>query len=313
MKINMPAVTEKTGSTADSVQYETALLEKAKSTSVSSFKLRLSRDPDVQRYELGVLLRAARDNPRYQSHAANYQFKLKSDSQGQYLTLKQQGWWSSFKGMVGWGRQVREQQRTDAMDLINSRLRFHVAPTDADENPILLGPKDRLNFVNAKSYQVNVFAATSSSRGVESTKKELKTFDDLFEEEKLPGSSAFIKSDEAPASANSWSPVPDNLEVHNPPQETHFGQPFKRGAPVGESGDKRDPSLDINEFLHQRVGLPPSPPQKRDDGSILSGSIKGLQRFYNDSLVQRLFDSPIGLGNDNLHISNRSYEADWPS
>ncbi len=84
----------------------------------SSFSLRLNAEGKLDQRAFSELLTAARVSSAYKANQQHYQFKLKSDGSGHYLTLKQQGLWSRFKGVFGWGRETRERQRADAELLI---------------------------------------------------------------------------------------------------------------------------------------------------------------------------------------------------
>ena len=85
----------------------------------SSFYLRLNAEGKLDKHAFSELLAAARASNAYKANQQHYQFKLKSDGIGHYLTLKQQGLWSRFKGVFGWGREARERQRADAEHLID--------------------------------------------------------------------------------------------------------------------------------------------------------------------------------------------------
>lgn len=298
MKIKMPEIKNEMGSTVAALNKERQLLRKADSIFVSSFKLRLSPNPQVQKYELEVLLKTARSNPRYQSNAANYQFKLKSDSQGQYITLKQQGWWSSFKGMFGWGREAREKQRTDAMDLINLKLGRYIGPTGTDGDYLDLRQNDRLNFANAKSYQTNVFESMGlgpSAQGAnsETTNSEAENWEDLMGES--PGSSAYIKED-ARATLRSQEHIVERDPSGEPPaQQTQFVMPtaVDGGAPRNNSLFE-EPLLGSDPFEQQPVGSPESPSEQIGKDSHGSG-VNLFQKFITDQLVaDKLFDAPYG-------------------
>lgn len=95
---------------------EMAQLQRARAA--SSFYLRLNAEGKLDKHAFSQLLTAARASNAYQANQQHYQFKLKSDGSGHYLTLKRQGLWSRFKGVFGWGRETRERQRADAEHLI---------------------------------------------------------------------------------------------------------------------------------------------------------------------------------------------------
>ena len=95
---------------------EMAQLQRARTA--SSFSLRLNAEGKLDKHAFSQLLTAARASNAYKANQQHYQFKLKSDNSGHYLTLKQQGLWSRFKGVFGWGRETRERQRADAGYLI---------------------------------------------------------------------------------------------------------------------------------------------------------------------------------------------------
>jgi hypothetical protein len=322
MKIKMPAITNQVGSTVAVVKKERQLLRKADSIFVSSFKLRLSPDANVQKYELGVLLKTARGNPRYQSNAANYQFKLKSDRQGQYLTLKQQGWWSSFKGLLGMGREVREQQRTAAMNLINSRLGIITRPTNSDGHRMDMAPNDRLNFANAKSYQVNVFEDMNLGlpRAQDLNKKDTNSEDTNSEDmnsedtnlrpgargknrttptmnELANGGLSYIMEEEAPVAHQSYEHVNDVSVGDDGPSHLKGGQrnlPESDKASNGDGGGGGSYALDpklsvgIDEF-GQLGGSPSSAPDQSFVGSIGSDKKDYLGHFLRAQLVDQLY------------------------
>jgi hypothetical protein len=298
MKIQMPA------NVAVSVPTESRLLNKAQSVFVSSFKLRLSPDVNAQKYELSVLLATARSSPRYRSNAANYQFKLKSDSQGQYVTLKQQGWWSSFKGMLGWGREVREQQRTAARDLINSRLGIFTQPRDSEGADVVMKPNDRLNFANAKSYQVNVFEDTNLRRGDQGSNSEIPHMEDLMGE--LGGSSAYVRQEEEPAAAKSYEVIDqDPSGPTRAPMIESERSKAGNGGVAGEYALAPGQSVGIDEFNHL-AGSHSSSPDKSSVGSIGSDNNKFLLNFMRDQLAQQLYGSPHLSGKDDELASQRS-------
>ena len=120
----------------------------------SEFTLRVGADGKVTSFELSRMLTTARASKSYKNNSDKFQFKLKSDNNGQYLTLKQQGAWSSFKGWLGVGRAEREQQRADAKDLINATL----VSGRPDKS---YSDKDLLKFNQAQKYQVSVMTTSS--------------------------------------------------------------------------------------------------------------------------------------------------------
>ena len=120
----------------------------------SEFTLRVGADGKVTSLELSRMLSTARASKSYKNNSDKFQFKLKSDNKGQYLTLKQQGAWSSFKGWLGAGRAEREQQRADAKNLINATL----VSGRSDKSYF---NKDLLTFNQAQKYQVSVMTTSS--------------------------------------------------------------------------------------------------------------------------------------------------------
>ena len=120
----------------------------------SEFTLRVGAGGKVTSLEISRMLNTARASKSYKNNSDKFQFKLKSDNNGQYLTLKQQGAWSSFKGWLGVGRAEREQQRADAKNLINATLDLG-RPDKAYLN------KDLLTFNQAQKYQVSVMTTSS--------------------------------------------------------------------------------------------------------------------------------------------------------
>jgi hypothetical protein len=102
--------------------------EKTNAVNASVIKLRVGNDGKVTTHEIVRMIAAARQSKAYQQNYENFQFKLKSDGQGQYLTLKQQGAWSNFKGIFGWGHTAREKERANAKDLINKTIGSHDMP-----------------------------------------------------------------------------------------------------------------------------------------------------------------------------------------
>lgn len=120
----------------------------------SEFTLRVGADGKVTSLEISRMLNTARASKSYKNNSDKFQFKLKSDNNGQYLTLKQQGAWSSFKGWLGVGRAEREQQRADAKNLINATL-------DLGQPDKAYSTKDLLKFNQAQKYQVSVMTTSS--------------------------------------------------------------------------------------------------------------------------------------------------------
>lgn len=101
-------------------QYLENLENKAKNK--SEFSLRI-QEGKTSREDLATLLTAARASKSYQKNHENYQFRLKTGSDGsQLLSLKEQGLWSRFKGIFGWGSERRAQERSDAVRYIDSLI-----------------------------------------------------------------------------------------------------------------------------------------------------------------------------------------------
>jgi hypothetical protein len=88
----------------------------------SSFKLRLDQPGQLSPIDVVRLLQHARASRDYQAHGENYQLRLKTDQQGEYLSLKKQGLWSRFLGAFGVGHERRVQERAAAINLINRTL-----------------------------------------------------------------------------------------------------------------------------------------------------------------------------------------------
>lgn len=85
----------------------------------SEFKLRVI-DGKTTREDLTAFLGVVRRSKTYQKYSDNYQFRLQSDDQGnQYLTLKQQGLWSRFKGFFRIESERRGHERATAIRQIN--------------------------------------------------------------------------------------------------------------------------------------------------------------------------------------------------
>lgn len=84
----------------------------------SSFKLNVTRGPGgfvVTADEIRRLLNTAGASKDYKANAGKYQFKVLTDKSGdKTLTLKQQGLFSRFKGLLRIERGHRERQRAEA-------------------------------------------------------------------------------------------------------------------------------------------------------------------------------------------------------
>jgi hypothetical protein len=135
------------------------LKEAQMAVNASSFKLRVTGGK-VTSQEISHMLTLARTSKHYKNNAADYQFKLKSDSKGQYLTLKQQGSWSSFKGLFGWGRDSREQQRAEAKNIINSALTLREMPSEGFQDDKY---DAKLTHSLAKDYQLSMMNTSAIS------------------------------------------------------------------------------------------------------------------------------------------------------
>lgn len=135
----------------DARNAEMAELKKAKKE--SEFRLRLDANGQIDKDALNRLLLVVRASKSYKKHFEDFQFKVKSDSRGQFLSLKRQGLWSSFKGLFGIGREQRERQRDHAAGLINAALGHKTFDSGEDTK--------RMTFATAKEYQL----ATMMRRG----------------------------------------------------------------------------------------------------------------------------------------------------
>jgi len=125
----------------------------------SSFSLRLNREGKLDQAAFSQLLAAARASNAYKANQQHYQFKLKSDSSGHYLTLKQQGLWSRFKGLFGWGREARERQRADAQHLIRGSSLSEI--NQARQQGLITGGT---SFSEAKAAQRTIMDAMGPTR-----------------------------------------------------------------------------------------------------------------------------------------------------
>jgi hypothetical protein len=95
-----------------------------------SFRLTVTGNPPkVSTDEIRRMLSSARASTSYKANFQKYQFKLN----GQELTLKQQGLFSRFKGLIGFHRDVREARRADAAKLIGDAFEREDKKLGADE------------------------------------------------------------------------------------------------------------------------------------------------------------------------------------
>jgi hypothetical protein len=138
---------------------EIELKETNRAANASEFKLRVV-DGKVTEKEISHMLTLARVSKNYKNNAANYQFKLKSDGNGQYLTLKQQGAWSSFKGLFGVGHTAREKERAAAKNLINGALRMNHRPEKSYQSDKY---DNQISHKQAKKYQVSLMNTSGIS------------------------------------------------------------------------------------------------------------------------------------------------------
>ncbi len=133
--------------------FEIELAQRQRAETASSFSLRLNAEGKLDKHAFSELLAAARASNTYRANLQHYQFKLKSDGSGHYLTLKQQGLWSRFKGVFGWGRETRERQRADAQLLIRGRSLSEI--NQARQQGQIT---DRTRFSDAKTDQQKIMA-----------------------------------------------------------------------------------------------------------------------------------------------------------
>lgn len=165
---------------------EMAQLQRARAA--SSFSLRLNAEGKLDKHAFSELLAAARASNAYKANQQHYQFKLKSDSNGYTLTLKQQGLWSRFKGVFGWGRETRERQRADAKRLIEGMSVFEI--NQARKHRQIT---DGTSFSQAKADQRVIMGAMGSTRhrqtGSQSSSEE-------YDFEKLMGATIEEQSEE---------------------------------------------------------------------------------------------------------------------
>lgn len=136
---------------------EMAQLQRARTA--SSFSLRLNAEGKLDKHAFSQLLTAARASNAYKANQQHYQFKLKSDNRGHYLTLKQQGLWSRFKGVFGWGRETRERQRADAQHLIRGSSLSEI--NQARQQGLITGGT---SFSEAKAAQRTIMDAMGPTR-----------------------------------------------------------------------------------------------------------------------------------------------------
>lgn len=130
----------------------------------TGFKLRLTSSGTLNKQSLSAFLDAAKLSTHYKQHESRYQFKLKSDNQGHYLTLKEQGLWSRLKGLVGWGRQERETQRMQAAQFIMANSRSMDMPIGEISGSLRHSMLDgvasgatRMTFEQAKIHRAELF------------------------------------------------------------------------------------------------------------------------------------------------------------
>lgn len=113
-----------TSGLASNVAGKQELKEIKTAKNAKSFTLRLENDGRIDRETFKRLLTAARVSKAYKNNFDKYQFTIKSDRNGQYLSLKRQGLWSRFKGLIGFGSTERQEQRAQARNVIESALKF---------------------------------------------------------------------------------------------------------------------------------------------------------------------------------------------
>ncbi len=204
--------------------------ETKQAKNASSFTLRVV-DGKVTAEEINHMLTLARGSTAYKSNAAKYQFKLKSDSNGQYLTLKQQGAWSNFKGLLGIGHKAREQERAAAKNLINKSLASVDLPSKSynaekygDRLPLSKSQKYQLSMMNTSSLSPVVrhqLEAVGVSKEVASAQKKQRQDSDIISFSKLAGEQAYV-SDDVEANRPSYQvydPSEDNAQPHRVQQQ----------------------------------------------------------------------------------------------
>lgn len=135
------------------------LKETKRAANASEFKLRVV-DGKVTVEELTHMLTLARGSKSYKKNAENFQFKLKSDSKGQYLMLKQQGLWSNLKGYFGKGHEAREKERAAAKNFINNLLKDSQLPDKAYTDKKY---DNQISLKQAKEYQLSMMNTSSIS------------------------------------------------------------------------------------------------------------------------------------------------------
>ena len=164
----------------------------------SEFKLRIIAGK-TSREDLAALLEAARGSRHYQAHRGNYQFRLKSDSEGnQTLSLKEQGLWSRFKGVFGLGAERREQERTDALryieslvgvggekalDALDSMSRYKQFGALGDQSVVdhvqTFGGNPKMTFQSAKAFQEGLLQRYEGALRVADDEQARALFDEL--------------------------------------------------------------------------------------------------------------------------------------
>lgn len=197
--------------------------ETKQAKNASSFTLRVT-DGKVTAKEISHMLTLARVSTAYKNNAAKYQFKLKSDSNGQYLTLKQQGAWSNFKGLLGIGHKAREQERAAAKNLINQSLSSRELPSktyNVDKYD------ERLPLSKSQNYQLSMMNtsllspvarfeldAVGISKQAASTQQNQRQDSEEITFSKLAGEQAYV-SDDVEAnrpSYQAYDPNEDNAQ-----------------------------------------------------------------------------------------------------
>ena len=189
----MPSINVATNASLQKLQpNEKQLFEKnqiSQSVSASKFKLRLDNAGQLTVIDVTRLLQHARISRDYKAHGNNYELKLKTDQQGQYLTFKQQGLWSRFKGVFGIGHETRTQQRAAAMNLINRTFEqkgfsFPTKGTEAANNEQKLDwvNEKAVSFAEAKTYQRKLMNAAGIEEPGKPGKSDYRApLDDLLE------------------------------------------------------------------------------------------------------------------------------------
>lgn len=211
----------------------------------SSFSLRLNAEGKLDQRAFSELLTAARVSSAYKANQQHYQFKLKSDGSGHYLTLKQQGLWSRFKGVFGWGRETRERQRADAEHLIRGMSLSEI--NQARQQGQIT---DRTRFSDAKAAQQTIMA----ERGPRSRHRQAgsQSSSEKLDFEQLMGGTVVQQSDEQEAritqhvisGEQSYSLQPHRpLNAQSSPAERYADQGSQsenRQSDYGQIGQQQD-------------------------------------------------------------------------